>query len=283
MPIYDLGYRHWEGAVQSRARRWLIITRRGVGLLVRNRRFTVLLLLSLVPFLVRGVMIYAYFFSESLNIRVPFLKLDGSFYYGFLRMQAFPIFIMLLYAGSGLIANDLRYNALQIYFSKPITRFDYILGKFGIIAFFGLLVTLVPGLILFILHVSFANSMQVFTENLWLLGSIVTFSVLLCAVSGLLILALSALSRSSRFVGLTCFAAFFFSEALYGILKAITRDSHTGLVSLQTNLFRAGEFLFEVPSRFNIEPWESFGVLIGLMLLSIGALFWRIRPVEVVK
>jgi ABC-2 type transport system permease protein len=283
MPIYDLGYRHWEGEVQSQARRWLIIARRGISLLVRNRRFTVLLLLSLLPFLIRGVMIYAYFFSESLNVHVPFLKLDGRFYYDFLRMQAFPIFIMLLYAGSGLIANDLRYNALQIYFSKPITRFDYILGKLGIITFFTLMVTLVPGLMLFILHISFANSYAVFQENLWLLGSIVLFSTLLCLVNGLIVLALSSLSRSSRFVGLNFFAVFFFSEALFGILKAITRDTHTGLVSLQTNFMRAGEYLFEVPTRFNIEPWESLGVLAGLLILSVVILFWRIRPVEVVR
>jgi hypothetical protein len=46
---------------------------------------------------------------------------------------------------------------------------------------------------------------------------------------------------------------------------------------------RAGEYLFEVPTRFNIEPWESFGVLTGLLILSVVILFWRIRPVEVVR
>lgn len=283
MPIYDLGYRHWEGVVQSRARRWWIITRRGISMLARNRRFVILLVLSLIPFFVRGVMIYVYFFSEKLNIRIPFLRLDGKFYFDFLRFQAFPIFLMLLYAGSGLISNDLRYNALQIYFSKPITRLDYLLGKLGIVGFFTLAVTLVPGLVLFILHMSFANSLEVLSESLWLAGSILLFSLLLAAVNSLLILALSSLSRSSRFVGLNFFAIFFFSEALFGILRNITRDTRTGLVSLQTNLWRVGEALFEVPSRFNIAAWEALAVLLGLLVVSVCVLALRIRPVEVVK
>jgi ABC-type transport system involved in multi-copper enzyme maturation permease subunit len=283
MPIYDLGYRHWEGTVQSHARRWFIITRRGIALLIRNRKFISLLVLSMIPFIIRGAMLYAYFFSEKLNIRIPFLTVDGKFYFDFLRYQAFPIFLMLLYAGSGLISNDLRYNALQIYFSKPLTRMDYILGKLGIVGFFTLAVTLLPGLLLFILHVSFANSMKVFVDNLWMLGSIVLFSLLLALVNSMLVLALSSLSRSSRFAGLSFFAVFVFSEALMGILKAITRDSRAGLVSLQTNLWRVGEALFDVPTRFNIEPWQSFLVLAGLLAISIVILILRIRPVEVIK
>jgi hypothetical protein len=160
---------------------------------------------------------------------------------------------------------------------------DYILGKLGIVGFFTLAVTLLPGLLLFILHVSFANSMKVFVDNLWMLGSIVLFSLLLALVNSMLVLALSSLSRSSRFAGLSFFAVFVFSEALMGILKAITRDSRAGLVSLQTNLWRVGEALFDVPTRFNIEPWQSFLVLAGLLAISIVILILRIRPVEVIK
>lgn len=283
MPIYDLGYRHWEGVVQSRARRWWIITRRGIWLMTRNRKFIILLVLALIPFLVRGVMLYVFFFAERFDVRVPFLRIDSKFYFDFLRFQAFPIFVMLLYAGSGLIANDLRYNALQIYFAKPITRLDYILGKLGIIGFFTLAVTLLPALLLFLLHMSFANDSKVFSENLWLAGPIILYATLLSSVNSLLILALSSLSRSSRFVGLIFFAVYFFSEALFGILRVITRDTRAGLVSLQANLWRVGEALFDLPSRFHIATWESVTVLAVLMACSAGILLYRIRPVEVVK
>ncbi len=40
----------------------------------------------------------------------------------FLEQQDFFVFFMTIYVGAGLIANDRRANALQIYLSKPLLR-----------------------------------------------------------------------------------------------------------------------------------------------------------------
>ena len=58
------------------------------------------------------------------------------------------MFFITVYAGAGLIANDRRANALQIYLSKPLTRVEYIFGKLAILATFLLLVTWVPAIVL---------------------------------------------------------------------------------------------------------------------------------------
>ena len=54
------------------------------------------------------------------------------------------MFFVTVYVGAGLIANDRRANALQIYLSKPLTRAEYVVGKLAILMAFLLLVTWVP-------------------------------------------------------------------------------------------------------------------------------------------
>jgi ABC-2 type transport system permease protein len=283
MPIYDLGYRHWKGKPLSSDHRWWAITRAGVMMLARRRNFIILFLLSLVPFIIRGGMLYGYFFSEQLHFKIPFLKLDGNFYFDFLSWQLFWIFVMLMYAGSGLIANDLRSNALQIYFSKPIRRLDYLLGKLGILSSFILMVTLVPGLLLFLLHMLFAGDLQILQQYAWISGSIVVYSLILALVNGLLMLAFSSLSRNSRFAGLVFFAVYFFSESVYGLLRVISRDTNWAFCSLKNNYLRVGEAFFGLDSRYNMPVWPSILVLACLMVASFLLLYWRIRPVEVIK
>lgn len=283
MPIYDLGYRHWKGGSLSSGRCSWAIARTGIMTFLRRRNFLVLLLLSFIPFVVRGVMLYAFFFSEQLDIKIPFFRLDSKFYFDFLTWQLFWIFAMALYIGSGLIANDLRCNALQIYFSKPLTRMDYLLGKLGILFFFVLLVTLLPGLFLWLLHLMFAGSWEALQQNAWIGLSILVYSLVLALVNGLLMLAFSSLSRNSRFAGLVFFAVYFFSESVYGILRVVSRDTNLAFCSLKNNYLRIGEFLFDRPSIYNMPVWPSVLILMALTLGSMAVLLWRIKPVEVVK
>src|SRR5919201_3649108 len=114
MPIYDLSYRHWSGEWTSHPYRWWVITRQGINLLGRKTRFLALMILSSFPFFVRCVMLYL---STVLG-RFPLLTIDAKFFEDFLNQQRFFALIIAIYAGAGLIANDLKTNALQIYFSK---------------------------------------------------------------------------------------------------------------------------------------------------------------------
>ena len=49
----------------------------------------------------------------------------------FLEQQRLFVFFVTVYVGAGLIANDRRANALQIYLSKPLTRAEYIARQAG--------------------------------------------------------------------------------------------------------------------------------------------------------
>ena len=47
---------------------------------------------------------------------------DAKMFRDFLEQQDFFVFFITIYVGAGLIANDRRANALQIYLSKPLMR-----------------------------------------------------------------------------------------------------------------------------------------------------------------
>ncbi len=83
----------------------------------------------------------------------------------FLEQQEVFLFFVTVYAGAGLIANDRRANALQIYLSKPLTRAEYVFGKLAILMTFLLLVTWVPAILLLVVQVLFAGSFTFFIDQ----------------------------------------------------------------------------------------------------------------------
>jgi ABC-2 type transport system permease protein len=278
MPIHDQGYRRYTGVRAPSGRAWSVIAKAGVRTLLSRRAFIGLLLISWVPFLVRAVQIYA-----ATNVpQAQFLAPDARMFRQFLEQQEVFLFFITVYAGTGLIANDRRANALQIYLSKPLTRIEYIFGKFAILLTLLMLVTWVPAVLLVAIQVMFAGSFTFFTQHLFLLPAITVFSLIQVTSVSLTVLALSSLSRSSRYVGVLYAALIFFSQAIYGIVRGLTRDSTLAWLSMPLNLQQIGDVIFRIEPRFHMPVWSAF-LAIGLLIAaSIAVLERRVRGVEVV-
>jgi ABC-type transport system involved in multi-copper enzyme maturation permease subunit len=279
MPIHDLSYQHWAGDWTSHPYRWWVITRQGIILLAKKRGFLVLLFLAMVPFLARCVILY----GAVVMGRISLIKVDAGFFEAFLSQQLFFTFIISIYAGAGLIANDLKANALQIYLAKAITRRDYLLGKLGIVVFFVALPTLAPGLLLFLLAAAFHADLEFLAQYSWVMLPIVAYSLLIIFANGMIMLALSSLSRSSRFAGIFFAAVVFFSQILYAVLSALLNTTSVAWVSLPNNLTLIGDVLFRRSLTYQASPWISAVVVAVLMAGSLWVIHSRVRAVEVVK
>jgi ABC-type transport system involved in multi-copper enzyme maturation permease subunit len=200
----------------------------------------------------------------------------------FLEQQDFFVFIVTIFVGAGLIANDRRANALQIYLSKPLMRSEYIAGKAAVLFAFLLMVTLVPGLLLLMLQVLFKGSFEFLRNNLFLFPAIIVGSLLQAIVATFTMLALSSLSKSSRYVGILYAGAIFFTKAIYLAMLAITGSSKFSWLSLGENLSQVVDVVFRLPPRHQT-PWAvSLIVIVGLVAVSISVLERRVRGVEVV-
>ena len=160
--------------------------------MIRKRAFLGLLLLAWVPFVVRAVQIYL---GGQLPAGRDSCAATAETFREFLEQQGIFVFFVTIYVGAGLIANDRRANALQIYLSKPLTRAEYIAGKLGVLV-------VVPAarhlgarrMLLLVLQVLFAGNFTfVRAEPVPLPGHHASFSLLQVLVASFTMLALSSL------------------------------------------------------------------------------------------
>ena len=130
MPIHDQGYQRYLGTRSAIGRSWQVMTRAGVMSVITKRVFIGMMLWAWAPFVVRAVQIYLVANVPQASQLVP---VNATMYRQFIEQQGIFVFFVTIYAGAGLIANDRRANALQIYLSKPLLRSEYIAGKFTVL------------------------------------------------------------------------------------------------------------------------------------------------------
>src|SRR5262245_2673957 len=245
MPIHDQGYRRYGGG-KARGRGWTVIARAGIRSFFGKRAFLGLMLLAWFPFFVRVVQIYA-----SANLpQAAFLKPTAETFRQFLDQQEIFMFFVTVYVGAGLVANDRRANALQIYLSKPLTRAEYVFGKLAILLVFLLAVTWVPAIVLLLVQIAFAGNFTFLVQNLFLFPAITVFSAIQVITVSMTMLALSALSKSARYVAILYAMVLFFSSAVYGVLYAVTRTSAFSWISLSADIEQIGNVIFRMPPKY---------------------------------
>jgi ABC-2 type transport system permease protein len=278
MPIHDQGYRHYPGTRAPHGHSWAVIAKAGVRTLLGRRGFIGLLLFSWLPFFVRAVQIYA-----AANLpQASFLSPDARMFRQFLEQQEIFLFFITVYAGAGLIANDRRANALQIYLSKPLTRSEYIFGKLTVLMTFLLLASWVPAMALLIVQVLFSGSFSFFLGNLFLFPAITVFAFIEVLSIALVMLALSSLSNSSRYVGILYAMLIFFSQAIYGVVYAVTRDTSFSWISISFDLNQIGDAIFRQPSRYTTPVSAAALAVAVVIVLSVVVLSRQVKGVEVV-
>lgn len=278
MPIHDQSYRHYAGGRALPGRSWMVIAWAGIRTFMRKRAFLGLLLFALAPFVVRAVQ----FWISSQYPQASALAPTAETFRQFLEQQDFFVFIITVYVGAGLIANDRRANALQIYLSKPLMRTEYIAGKLAVLFAFLCLVTLVPALFLLLLKIAFDGNFNFLKNNLFVIPAIVIGSLLQVVLASFTMLALSSLSKSARYVGILYVGITFFTTAMFGALYAITGTSRVSWISIGANLTQVVDVVFRLKPRY-ATPWQvSLLVIVGLIVVSISVLERRVRGVEVV-
>jgi ABC-2 type transport system permease protein len=293
LPIYRERYRRRQSADAQRGERvdaqsasgdvtgrgWIVIAAFGLRALMKRRGFLFLLILAWIPAVVRGVQMYV-----VANVpQAAFLAVNAETFRDFLNQQESFVFFITVYAGSGLIADDLRSNALQLYLSRPITRTQYAAGKFVILATALGLVTWVPALLLLIVQVLFAGSPSFLRSNLYLVPAISLFSFIEIVVATFIMLALSSLSKSRWFVAVMYAGIGFFTHAVFGATRIATGGTAFSWISVFANLTQVGDVIFRLRPRFaGTHPAVSVAALAIVVAASIAVLSRRIRAVEVV-
>ncbi len=286
MPIHTQNYRHWEGTLSTHSHtRWWTIAKAELKLLAQRK--IVRLIVAVPPLLyifVHAVLIYI--INQVPGAEFSF-KIDSDFFQKFLfRIVPIPstffVALIAIFGGSGLIATDLRNNALSLYLSKPISWIDYLIGKFAAIGILLGCLTLIPGLLLFLEHLLLTGT-SFLKDNYWVPFSIIAYSIIIILSTGLLILLFSSLTTNPRYAIIGFSAVWFGSPVIYEVLKAITRTSRVALVSIWANYDILGTTIFGGTQDYSVHWVWALLIQIAVIALCLFVLHRRIRAVEVVK
>ncbi len=211
----------------------------------------------------------------------------------FLEVELPLSMIVVLLVGPSLISQDLRFNALPLYFSRPLRRWDYFVGKLGVIAWFLGMVIVFPSLLAWGLGLLFSLDVTIVWDTAGLLLACLAYGAVVVVSAGTLILALSSLSRNSRYIALFWVALWFVSSIVATILAGVDADQrraeHDRKQRAQKSIQNAQAERWKAEleaSRHNWRPLVSYtGNLsrIGQYLLGVDAAWekWsRLRPPE---
>jgi ABC-2 type transport system permease protein len=269
MPIFDQGYQHWQGTLASQLWRWWAITRHSVRMQFKSKwtRFCLVACIGPAFALILTLILWSLLEQGNSWLR-PILQLlppelqripqeyrltiwTFAFHFFFL-IQFFFVMVLVLLVGPDLISKDIRFNALPLYLSRPVRRWEYFLGKFGVIAFFTLLVTAAPAVVAWIFGALFSLSLEAIREVLPLLFGSILISLVITVSAGLLMLALSSLSRNSRYVSMMFFAFWLLTNMMSGALYGILRTEDWPMaVSYTRNLQRLEEQLLHTDASWD--------------------------------
>jgi ABC-2 type transport system permease protein len=239
-------------------------------------------------------------------MRVPGQQLEfelvpvtAEFFLVMMSFQAtFAVFVT-AFIGPSLVSPDLTNNALPLFFSRPFSRSEYILGKFSVLFVVLSLITAAPMLFIYLLKSSLAGS-EWFIENIHLAFAVLVGSLVWVTLLSLLALASSAWLRWRPASAAMLFALFFFPAGFGQAANEMLRTGWGSLLNafvvigtLWNSLFFIGDESGYARAAASLNPmgrntdpipaWSAWLMVAVISAVSLLLLIRKIRAHEVVR
>lgn len=244
--VFDRGYQHYQGVREGRpqAIRALILysIRRGLGV---KKRWTA----KIIP-----IFLYSASFLPVvtiIGIRAFVGDVASGFNYSFLYNALAPLLLIFAAAGAPeMLCDDRRENVLPLYFSRPITRADYLLAKIGALGLLMASIAIVPPFVLFLGNTLLAESVFGYLRsNISDVGRILATGALLSIF----------------------YAAIGLVIAAYTERKGVAAAIYVGFVLIWTAIIRALYAAME-------SSWRDFLGLIDVNIVPTRIIEWMWGP-----
>jgi ABC-type transport system involved in multi-copper enzyme maturation permease subunit len=303
MSVELLHYRPWRGEFRSPAASVWPIARVCLALMFRRKLFWGLYLLGLSIFLLFffGQFLLAWAADQMGESAIPVMglrqdpkqlielirdriKLNGSgeTYANYFWYQGSMVMILLALAGSLLMGNDIHYGSLPFYLSKPLARWQYLLGKCLAVGVFVNLMTTLPALVLFI---------QWGLLDQWkfeLLPGILAYGALLTVFLSLALTATAVWLRRTVPLLMAWATLFLFGRLVArALVDGLSYNPQWRLIDLWNNLYLIGynclgNNMSAVERARQPEAYQAALVLATLAVFCLVYLVQRVRGVEIV-
>jgi ABC-2 type transport system permease protein len=294
-PIADLSYRNYDGAKSLDTARWWVVAKNGLRVSLKKKGLWVLFGMSSLSYLFMLFMMFMQSFSGEMagdmlgTFRQQLVGTYGNAFW--------PLLIALL-IGSGSIAADNRANALQVYLAKPMTKRDYLIGKWLYIFLVVFAVYFVP-LFLVIMYRAFdVGFAEFFKADGRAFFAMPILAAIPAALHASVLVGISAWNKTPWIVGVIYAGVYFFSS-IFAMILAESIDSPTPEIdatlrhiSIEGIISGLGQNLIGAMPKNLMPGLDRTGMpsLVPLLLIAtalvVGGILAaraRIRAVEVVQ
>ncbi|GAB4317985.1 MAG: hypothetical protein Kow0059_11210 [Candidatus Sumerlaeia bacterium] len=287
MPVFEAAYRTWQGERRSGWHRLWAFPKFTFLQLSGKRSVQMVFVLAWLPFLAFLTFIYVSV-NEKLTTEVLRLPrnilppVDGAFFTAFVFCQLPFLFFFTLLMGPGLIATDLRHQALPMILSKPISRWQYLFGKFSVLFILLSALSWLPATILFAAQTAAVPAahpwrVRFWSESLWLWPRTVALCLIVVVTLNLLVLMFSSLTQNSRFAGVALIMFIVGSVVVAPIATGIFGSERWMSLSPVANLITVAGLLLESGLKVQSPPLLAWGYFVLLWATCLIVLSRRVR------
>ena len=285
MAVYRRNYKPYSGKLTAEWSRCLVLFRYSRRNLFRSKFLTGLFVVCFfypLVCLLRIYIVHNATFLQEVGVGKEVLAIDNEFFFHFMGVQGAFAFLLTAFAGPGLISPDLANGALPLYFCRPFSRAEYVLGKSSVLAILLSQITWVPGLILFAVQAGLAGASWTWT-NLWLAGSLILSSLIWIAILSLLAMALSAWVRWKIVAGALLLGVMFFGAGFAQAINAVLRTDAGHFFDVGYLMGTVWNALFKVDVTHAIPVAQAWVALLGYCAICLALLVRKVRAYEVIR
>ena len=324
MPIHNLGYREWKGALQSTSTRWLVVAEIGIRRAWQSAWLRRMMFFAWVPGVVMGFMIFVYEQSakqggevqdimsagamalvtyenpETIFKRIrqerfltgsrPSLGEERHIFWSslllilFRRSQPFLLIPIVAVIAPPMISQDFRSRAFLLYFSRPLTKVQYIAGKAATVSLYLLFVTMFPALLLYFVGVLLSPDISVLYATWDLPLRVILASLMIVIPCTALSLMLSSLTTESRYASFAWFAVWIFGHLTYVVIRSVASPGDSSIVqslSLYETFNDLSSWILD--PKLGVTHMETRFMLLAVLTAVCSAVLYRrvSAPMEV--
>ena len=289
MSVRQRAFTVFQGTATPVFHRPLVIARYTLAGVFRSRLFTMFFVACYLPAVVFLVTMYLRYNLDQIIpdsatvVPGPWqAAFDDWLYYGIMKPLLWLSYMMILVVGPGLVAPDVKDNALPLYLSRPLTKVHYVLGKLLVLFVLTAAVTWLPGLLLVLINASYAADGWLL-DNLSVPLGLVATSLVWTLCLSMIALAISAWVRWRPAATLGFLGLVVIGSSIGNLMRGVRDDWLGSLIILFDAIDVVARDLFGASPSGLMPHAAAWGVLIGATAISTWALLARIRAYEVVR
>lgn len=281
--VFDRGYAHYDGERLGRRQAFRSLIgysmKRAMGI---RKSWTA----KVLPFMLYVAAIVPLIVMIGISAVVP--EATFASYSGFLTAIFLVVGIFVATTAPEMVCVDRRERILPLYFSRAITRFDYVAAKVVAMTLLTMTLSLLPVVILWIGRQLVSDApWQAMRDNVGDLGRVILVGSLIALVLGSGGLAIASLTDRKAvavtviIIGFLTFTAI--ANAGFELLQDEEWARYLILLSPTDSFEAVSNHLFDDLNSWFVEEadlplWLYLGWMAAVVLLSLLILRWRYRP-----